>query len=51
MGGATKVAFRLDFLEMHGVSALLVPVLFPLTGKKEIRGRMALLKSTVDSSA
>ncbi|MEP6477072.1 MAG: SRPBCC family protein [Actinomycetota bacterium] len=49
-GAATKVTFRLDFLEMHGMSALLAPVLFPLVGKKEIRGRMALLKSTVEAS-
>lgn len=32
------------------MSALLAPVLFPLVGKKEIRGRMALLKSTVEAS-
>nr|MDP9336784.1 SRPBCC family protein [Actinomycetota bacterium] len=49
-GGATKVTFRLDFQEMHGMSAMLLPVLFPLVGKKEIRERMALLKSTVETS-
>lgn len=49
-GDATKVTFRLDFLNMHGMSALMLPVLFPLIGKKDIRARMALLKSKVESS-
>jgi uncharacterized protein YndB with AHSA1/START domain len=50
-GDATKVTFRLDFEEMHGMSALMVPVIFPLVGKRQIRARMALLKTTVESSA
>jgi uncharacterized protein YndB with AHSA1/START domain len=50
-GDATKVTFRLDFEEMHGMSALLVPMIFPLVGKRQIRDRMALLKTRVESSA
>jgi hypothetical protein len=36
---------------MPGPSALMAPVLFPLVGKRQIRARMALLKSVVESSA
>ena len=50
-GEATTVTHRLDFEEMHGPSALMVPVLFPLWGKGQIRARMALLKKVVESSA
>ena len=50
-GDATKVSHRLDFEEMHGPSALMAPVLFPLVGKRQIRARMALLKNVVESSA
>jgi uncharacterized protein YndB with AHSA1/START domain len=50
-GDGTKVTHRLDFEEMHGPAALMAPVLFPLLGKRQIRARMALLKSVVESSA
>jgi uncharacterized protein YndB with AHSA1/START domain len=50
-GEATKVRHRLDFEEMHGPSALMAPVVFPLVGKRQIRARMALLKSVVEASA
>jgi uncharacterized protein YndB with AHSA1/START domain len=49
-GQSTKVTFRLDFLKMNGMSALMVPVVFPLIGKKDIRARMALLKTRVEAS-
>ena len=49
--GSPKVTHRLDFEEMHGAAALLAPVIFPLVGKRQIRARMALLKSVVESSA
>ena len=50
-GDGTKVTHRLDFEEMHGPAALMAPVLFPLLGKRQIRARMAMLKSVVESSA
>jgi uncharacterized protein YndB with AHSA1/START domain len=50
-GEGTKVTHRLDFEEMHGPAALMAPVLFPLLGKRQIRARMAMLKSVVESSA
>jgi hypothetical protein len=39
------------FPEMTGMSAVLVPVLFPLVGKPDIRKRMAMLKSAVEASS
>ncbi len=50
-GQGTKVTFRLDFQEMHGMAALAVPIVFPLIGKRDIRARMQLLKTRVEASA
>jgi uncharacterized protein YndB with AHSA1/START domain len=41
---STEVTFDLVFPKMTGMNALLVPVLFPLVGKADIRKRMQLLK-------
>lgn len=49
-GPSTKVSFRLDFVKMNGMAAFVVPVLFPLIGKKDIRTRMDLLKTKVEAS-
>jgi uncharacterized protein YndB with AHSA1/START domain len=49
--GSTDVAFTLTFPEMHGVLAVMAPIMFPLTGKRDIRARMAKLKQTVESQA
>jgi len=49
-GQRTKVTFRLDFVKLNGMAALMVPVVFPLIGKKDIRNRMGLLKARVEAS-
>ena len=49
-GLGTKVTFRLDFMNMKGMAALVVPMLFPLIGKKDLRARMGLLKARVEAS-
>ena len=49
--GGTEVAFTLTFPKMHGVVAVMAPILFPLTGKRDIRARMTKLKQTVESQA
>jgi uncharacterized protein YndB with AHSA1/START domain len=49
--GGTEVAFTLTFPDMHGVAAVAAPILFPLTGKRDIRERMSKLKQTVESRA
>src|SRR5205809_443007 len=43
-GQGTKVMLRLEFVQMHGMAALLLPVIFPLVGKKDQRTRMAMLR-------
>jgi hypothetical protein len=48
-GGGTEVAFTLTFPKLHGAPAVMAPILFPLTGKREINERMTLLKETVES--
>jgi uncharacterized protein YndB with AHSA1/START domain len=47
----TEVTYHLRFPPMKGIAALMVPVLFPLVGKADIRKRMKLLKSKVESSS
>jgi hypothetical protein len=36
---------------MHGAVAVMAPILFPLTGKRDIRARMTKLKQFVESRA
>ena len=48
--GGTDVTFLIVFPQMKGMSALMVPILFPLVGMSDIRKRMQLLKTTVESS-
>ena len=45
----TDVRFELVFEQMHGMAALLLPIVFPLVGKKDIAARMTLLKQKVES--
>jgi uncharacterized protein YndB with AHSA1/START domain len=47
----TQVDYRLVFPKMSGMSAVIVPVLFPLVGKADIRKRMSMLKTAVESEA
>ena len=46
----TEVTFRLVFPEMKGMAAIMVPILFPLVGKADIKKRMQLLKQAVESA-
>lgn len=48
--GGTEVTYRLAFPPMKGLAAVVVPVLFPLVGKADIRKRMKLLKAKVESA-
>lgn len=47
--GGTEVTFTLVFPEMKGATKYLLPVLFPLVGKADIRKRMSLLKAKAES--
>lgn len=49
--GGTEVTYHLVFPALKGMAAVMVPVLFPLVGKADIRKRMALLKEKVEASA
>jgi hypothetical protein len=49
-GQRTKVTLRLDFVNMKGMAAFAVPMLFPLIGKKDLRPRMCLLKAKAEAS-
>jgi hypothetical protein len=49
--GATEVTLTLTFPKLHGVPAVMAPILFPLVGKPDLRKRMALLKQVVESRA
>jgi len=46
--GGTEVTYELVFPPLKGMAAVMVPVLFPLVGKPEIRKRMGLLKAKVE---
>lgn len=47
--GGTEVTYDLVFPPLKGMAAVMVPVLFPLVGKADIRKRMALLKTKVEA--
>lgn len=47
----TDVTFHIVFPPMKGMAAVLVPVLFPIVGKADIKKRMGMLKSSVESAS
>jgi uncharacterized protein YndB with AHSA1/START domain len=47
--GTTEVSFTLTFPKLHGAPAVMAPILFPLTGKGDIRKRLEMLKQKVES--
>jgi len=46
----TTVTHTLTFLKVNGMAAVMVPMIFPLVGKADIRKRMQLLKEKVEAS-
>ena len=46
---ATEASYTVTFPKMHGVAAILAPVVYPLTGKPGIRKRLAMLKEKVET--
>jgi len=48
--GGTEVTFLIVFPQMKGMSAIMVPILFPLVGMTDIKKRMQLLKQKVEST-
>lgn len=48
--GGSEVSFHLAFPPMSGLNAVLVPILFPLVAKSDMRKRLSLLKQRVEST-
>jgi uncharacterized protein YndB with AHSA1/START domain len=48
--GTTEVTHTLTFLKTHGVASVMVPMIFPLVGKADIRKRMQLLKAKAEGT-
>ncbi len=48
---ATEVTHSLTFPKMKGMSAVLLPVLFPIVGMPNVRKRMALLKAKAEGAS
>jgi uncharacterized protein YndB with AHSA1/START domain len=47
--GGTEVTYSLVFPEMKGATKYLLPILFPIVGKSDIKKRLNLLKAKVES--
>ena len=50
VGSSTEVTFLIVFPQMKGMSAIMVPILFPLVGMSDIKKRMQLLKQKAEST-
>ena len=48
VGGGTKVTFQHDFPKMVGIARILLPILLPITGKKDAKVRLGLLKAKAE---
>jgi uncharacterized protein YndB with AHSA1/START domain len=49
--GGTQVTFHIVFPPMKGLSAVMVPLLFPIVAKPDFRKRLALLKRMVEATS
>jgi uncharacterized protein YndB with AHSA1/START domain len=47
----TEASYTIQFPKMHGMAAVLAPVVFPLVGKSDVRKRLAMLKEKVESGS
>jgi uncharacterized protein YndB with AHSA1/START domain len=46
----TEASYTITFPKMHGIAAVLAPLVFPLSGKADIRKRLEMLKQRVEAS-
>ena len=51
MGGGTEVTFQHDFPKMKGAGRVLLPLLLPITGKRDAKVRLGKLKAKAEASA
>jgi uncharacterized protein YndB with AHSA1/START domain len=49
--GSTEVAWTLRFPDLHGMAAVMAPILFPLVGKPDMQKRLELLKRKIESGS
>jgi uncharacterized protein YndB with AHSA1/START domain len=49
-GNGTEVSYTIVFPPLKGMAAVMVPIVFPLYGKPDMRKRMQLLKAKVEST-
>src|SRR5262245_24855056 len=47
----TEVTFSVTFPEMHGMAAVLAPIVFPMVGRPDVRKRLGMLKDKVESGS
>lgn len=47
--GGTEVTHHIEFPPLKGIAAMMVPILFPLVGKTDMRKRLGLLKAKVEA--
>ena len=49
-GAATEVSYTITFPKLNGMAAMVAPILFPLSGKPDIRKRLEMLKQRVEGA-
>jgi uncharacterized protein YndB with AHSA1/START domain len=49
--GTTEVSYTVTFPKMHGVTAIIAPILFRTAGKFDITKRLAMLQQKVETGA
>jgi uncharacterized protein YndB with AHSA1/START domain len=47
----TEVSYTVTFPKMHGIAAVLAPIVFPLAGKSDVRKRLEMLRRKVEATA
>ena len=48
---ATEVSYTITFPKLHGMASVAGPILFPLSGKPDIRKRLEMLKERVEGAS
>ncbi|MEI9907363.1 MAG: SRPBCC domain-containing protein [Actinomycetota bacterium] len=51
VGSDTKVTFQHDFPKMVGAARILLPLLLPITGKRDAKVRLGLLKAKAEGQS
>jgi uncharacterized protein YndB with AHSA1/START domain len=49
--GTTEVSYTVTFPKMHGMAAIMAPILFRTVGRSDVTKRLAMLKQKVETGA